>query len=207
MHGIIEPLVPLAVPVDSLNLLPGNPRRGNVEAVARSLERFGQRKPVVVNANNGEVIAGNHTVEAAVSLGWDEVAAVMVDDDPGTAGAFALADNRTADLAGYDDAALAELVREVVEVDASLLESASIDLDDFDLSTYDDDDDEPLVDMLDGWGDSRGIPADKVRFRFGDYNGVVDKAVYDKFVLNYEDHRDESGAVVLEDVIVSWLGL
>jgi ParB-like chromosome segregation protein Spo0J len=131
-HGIVEALLPLATPVDDLKLLGGNPRRGDVEAVAKSLDRFGQRKPVVVNVNTGEVTAGNHTVEAARLLGWDQVAAVMIDDDPATAGAFALADNRTADLAVYDEEALADLVREVMEVDAGLLEAASFSADDLD---------------------------------------------------------------------------
>lgn len=45
-------LLGLAQPVDSVSLLPGNPRRGNVEAVAASLTRFGQRKPIVARASD-----------------------------------------------------------------------------------------------------------------------------------------------------------
>ena len=43
---IADQLTPLAVPIDSLTPLPDNPRRGDVAAVAKSLERFGQRKPL-----------------------------------------------------------------------------------------------------------------------------------------------------------------
>lgn len=132
MHNIIEGLAGLAVPIDSITPLDGNPRRGDVEAVARSLERFGQRKPVVVNSTTGHVEAGNHTLAAAKLLGWDEVAAVMVADDHATATGFALADNRTADLATYDDEALADMVRDVMENDASLLSAASFTDDDLD---------------------------------------------------------------------------
>ena len=110
----------LRVPIDSLHQLPGNPRRGDVEAVAASLARFGQRKPIVV-ADDGTIIAGNHTWAAAKQLGWDEIAVVRVGDDEATAQAFALADNRTAELGGYDEAALLDLIRSVAEVDASLL--------------------------------------------------------------------------------------
>lgn len=117
---IIDALEPLAVPVDSLTLLPGNPRRGDVDAVARSLETFGQRKPIVAKAD-GTVIAGNHTLQAAKQLGWDTIAVVRVDDDDTTAKAFALADNRTAELGGYDEQALADLIREVGDVDAEML--------------------------------------------------------------------------------------
>lgn len=111
----------LAYPIDDLNLLPGNPRRGNVEAVARSLEAFGQRKPVVARRSDRVVIAGNHTLQAARSLGWVEVAVVWVDDDETMSKAFALADNRTAELGDYDQQALADLIQDVGSVDPELL--------------------------------------------------------------------------------------
>src|SRR3982751_2328584 len=117
---IIPDLAHLATPLDQLELLPGNPRVGDVDAIARSLAAFDQRKPVVAK-RAGPVIAGNHTVQAARALGWDEVAVVWVDDDDTTAHAYALADNRTAELGGYDDAALATLIAEVRAVDAELL--------------------------------------------------------------------------------------
>lgn len=69
---------------------------------------------------DGTVIAGNHTLEAARSLGWTEIAVVRVDDDDVTATAYALADNRTADLGGYDETALADLIAEITS-DADLL--------------------------------------------------------------------------------------
>lgn len=119
---IAEDLQALARPVDSLQLLPGNPRHGDVEAVARSLAAFGQRKPIVVTAD-GTVTAGNHTLLAARSLGWTEIAAVVVDDDATSARAFALADNRTAELGGYDDTLLAELMRSVRDDDAALYDA------------------------------------------------------------------------------------
>jgi hypothetical protein len=50
----------LIVPIDSVTLHPNNPRRGDVEAVAASLARFGQQKPIVVQASTGYVVAGNH---------------------------------------------------------------------------------------------------------------------------------------------------
>lgn len=119
----------LACPIDQLNLLPGNPRRGNVEAVARSLDAFGQRKPVVARRSDRVVIAGNHTLQAARQLGWDEIAVVWVDDDEVTSKAFALADNRTAELGDYDQELLAELVGEVGSVDPELLAASGWDSD------------------------------------------------------------------------------
>lgn len=116
---IVEQLQPLAVDIDSLKLLPGNPRKGDVEAVKRSYARFGQRKPIVA-LRDGTVIAGNHQLLAARALGWDQIAVVYTDDDETTAAAFALADNRTSDLGTYDDEALADMLSEVA-VDPDLL--------------------------------------------------------------------------------------
>jgi site-specific DNA-methyltransferase (adenine-specific) len=118
---IAEDLKPLSFAIEKLRLLPGNPRRGNVEAVRRSLEAFGQRKPIVVRRSDRVVIAGNHTLLAAQALGWAEIAVVWVDDDDTTSKAFALADNRTAELGDYDEAALAELIGQVGSVDPDLL--------------------------------------------------------------------------------------
>lgn len=116
---IVESLLPLAMCIDDLVLLPGNPRRGDVDAVARSLDAFGQRKPIVAK-RDGTVIAGNHTLMAARQLGWETIAVTYVDDDDDTAKAYALADNRTAELGGYDDESLALMMADVKAADESL---------------------------------------------------------------------------------------
>lgn len=88
---------------------PANARkhsRRNVETIANSLRLFGQRKPLVVQKNGMVVRAGNATLEAAKSLGWQEIAAVVVDEQDATAVQYALADNRTAELAEWDEDAL-----------------------------------------------------------------------------------------------------
>lgn len=121
---IAEPLRHLARPITEFRLLDGNPRRGDVASVKRSLTRFGQRKPIVVRAD-GTVEAGNTTLKAALELGWPEIAAVAFGDDDVTAKAFALADNRTSELGSFDLAALAAMAVEVQAADPGLLEAAS----------------------------------------------------------------------------------
>jgi len=118
---IIESLRNLAVPIDSLQGLPGNPRVGDVDAVAASLDRFGQRKPIVVRKDDGTIIAGNHTWQAAKQLGWSEIAVAYVGDDDVTAQAYALADNRTAELGSYDEQSLKDLIDKVAAVDPELV--------------------------------------------------------------------------------------
>jgi hypothetical protein len=125
--NIAKQLQPLAVPVSDLQTMPGNPRKGDVEAVKRSYERFGQRKPIVALLD-GTVIAGNHQLLAARALGWSEIAVVRVDDDDMTAKAFALADNRTSDLGGYDAEALVDMLADVTsDVDLMLATGYSAD--------------------------------------------------------------------------------
>lgn len=91
--------------ISTLESDPNNARKHsdkNIKAIVDSLQKFGQRKPIVVHGTT--VIAGNGTLEAAKTLGWEyiEVAKVPSDWDMETAKAFALADNRTAELAEWD---------------------------------------------------------------------------------------------------------
>ena len=97
-----------SVPVQDLRLDPGNARRHgrrNLDAIKGSLSSFGQRRPLVVLPDL-TVIAGNGTLEAMRELGWTEVAVTVVPEDwsADQARAYALADNRTAELAEWDDA-------------------------------------------------------------------------------------------------------
>jgi hypothetical protein len=66
-------------------------------------------------------------LQAAQALGWDEIAVVWVDDDEVTSKAFALADNRTAELGDYDEEALADLINDVGSLNPGLLESSGWD--------------------------------------------------------------------------------
>jgi len=118
---IIESLQPLAVAIESLTGLESNPRKGDVAAVAASLARFGQRKPIVARKDDGTIIAGNHTWQAAKKLGWKEIAVAFVGDDDVTAQAYALADNRTAELGSYDEELLLQMIQEIQKIDEDLL--------------------------------------------------------------------------------------
>ena len=118
---IIESLKSLAVSIDSLHGFVGNPRKGDVDAVAASLARFGQRKPIVARRDDGTIIAGNHTWQAAKKLGWKEIAVAFVGDDDVTAQAYALADNRTAELGSYDEELLLQMIQDIQKIDESLL--------------------------------------------------------------------------------------
>ncbi len=103
----------LLVEIDSLLPLEGNPRMGDVDAIAESLARFGQVKPIHVRASDRQILAGNHTWQAAKRLGWSQIAATFDDLDDEAAWAYSLADNRTGDLGVYDEAALLALLQSI----------------------------------------------------------------------------------------------
>lgn len=110
---IHESLQPLAIPISSLNHDPANARKHpekNLDAIKSSLAKFGQRKPIVVQRDGMIVRAGNGTLAAAKALGWSEIAAVLVDEDNASAAQYAIADNRTGELAEWDQETLASLV-------------------------------------------------------------------------------------------------
>ena len=105
------------VPIDDLIRHPDNPRQGDVGAISASIEVNGWYGTVVAQSSTGRVLAGNHRIEAARHLGMTEVPVYWVDVDDATARRIMLADNRTNDLATYDDAVLAELLTAVAEDD------------------------------------------------------------------------------------------
>lgn len=87
---------------------PSNVRKhdeANLSAIKASLAKFGQQKPVVINSA-GVVVAGNGTVMAARALSWKTIKAIKTDLTPSMAIAYAIADNRSAELATWDDEAL-----------------------------------------------------------------------------------------------------
>ncbi len=117
------------VPIDSLSFDPANVRKHgerNLATIKASLLRFGQQKPIVVDAN-GVVRAGNGTLAAAKALGWKEIAVVRSALAGSEATAYAIADNRTAELAEWDEDALAETLSALQCEDEALLDAAGFD--------------------------------------------------------------------------------
>lgn len=128
----------MLVPLSELQLWERNYRRGNVEAVKASIQRFGFRRPLSVWHGN-VVMAGNHTLKAlremesagmtvpcrltADPVGDWLIPCVDVSDlTEEEAKAYAIADNATADLATNDGAALDVLLDEIMEDDPELLD-------------------------------------------------------------------------------------
>lgn len=103
------------IPLDDLTPDPKNTRvhsERNIDAIARSLEKYGQRRALVVQEKEGKLIvrAGNGTLEAARKLGWTTIEIAVFDEPDEVAAAFGIADNRTAEFATWDDDVLREVL-------------------------------------------------------------------------------------------------
>ena len=106
----------------------------NLSAIKSSLTAFGQRKPIVVTADN-IVAAGNGTLQAAKELGWLDIDVVRIPEDWSAAQvkAFALADNRTAELAEWDSDTLAA---QAIELEGLGIELESFGFTESDLGVF-----------------------------------------------------------------------
>lgn len=81
-----------------------NPRHNEeaVDKVARSIEEFGFRQPIVIDAA-GVIVVGHTRYEAAKKLGLEKVPTTVADDlSPYQIAAYRLADNKTAEFSSWD---------------------------------------------------------------------------------------------------------
>jgi site-specific DNA-methyltransferase (adenine-specific) len=99
---------------------PRNPRKGNLELVKESIRAHGFFGTILVQESTGYVLAGNHRLRAAQALGMTEVPAVFVDVTDEMATRILIADNRTSDVAEYDNETLANLLADLQGTEAGL---------------------------------------------------------------------------------------
>jgi hypothetical protein len=110
--------------IADLSLDPSNVRkhsRRNLDAIKASLRKFGQQKPIVVDAK-GIVLAGNGTLTAAQELGWTEIEITRTELAGVEATAFAIADNRTAELAEWEEDKLNAVLKSLQDEGVDLVD-------------------------------------------------------------------------------------
>ena len=95
-----------------------NPRKNDkaVPAVAKSIQEFGFKVPIVIDKNN--IIVNGHTrLKAAKKLGLETVPCIVADDlTPEQVRAFRLADNKVGEIATWDDDKLEEELTELTGI-------------------------------------------------------------------------------------------
>lgn len=206
--GIPPTLRKLAVPLDSLRAFHANARRGDVDYIKGRLEALGQFRPIVVNkgeltGRENEVLAGNHTLQAARELGWPKLAVTFVNVDDAEARRIVHADNAANDRASYDESAKIELF-EAIAADEGGLAAAGVDQAELD-ELLERTGGSPLADGFDPAPPDRAGEAG-VQIRVGEYHTTVDRTVFETWLgaLQAEVAFDES---VIVATLLERLGL
>lgn len=122
-------------PVSDLIPYENNPRRNDdaVDYVANSIKEFGFKVPIIIGSDN-VIVTGHTRLKAAIKLGLTEVPVIVADDlTEEQINAFRLADNKVAEMAGWDFGRL-DLELEQLDFDMSqfgFIEFDPVDLDGF----------------------------------------------------------------------------
>lgn len=153
--------------ISSLTAYPTNPRRGDIDAIAASLQAHGQYRPIVVQDSTKFVLAGNHTLKAAKKLGWKKIKAVLVDVNEDTAKKIVLADNRLTDIATYNEPLLKSLLEALPELEGTGFTKSEVE----------------TLDRLISGDSKESISGDKLKsdpeVRISAWKFTVDKDAYD----------------------------
>lgn len=149
-----------------------NPRDNDeaAEVVATSIKEFGFKNPIILDAD-GVVVCGHARLKAAILLGLDEVPCITADDlTPAQIRAFRIADNKTAEIAGWD-------------YDALLQEFQELSAEDFDLNLTGFNEYEQTE-----YGQPDALPERPDRDEFKEYEKEADSEVLQSFnvVINCE---------------------
>ena len=94
---------------------PNNPRKNDnaVDVVAKSIEKYGFRNPLIIDENN-VVWCGNTRLKASKKLGLEEVPCIIVNDlTEQQMTELALLDNKTNEIAEWDTDMLKEIFEDV----------------------------------------------------------------------------------------------
>ncbi len=132
---IHESLRSLALPISELTPDPKNARlhnEKNIAAVKASLDRFGMRSALVAQRSGEQLVVrvGNGRLQAAKELGWTHLPVMVCEEGDEEAMAFALADNKTAQLAEWDPDGLHAVFEELGAFSGDLLEVTGFDTQD-----------------------------------------------------------------------------
>lgn len=118
------------LPLKALTPDPKNARRRTERShalIEKSLSTYGAARSIVID-ETGTILAGNGTVEAAATIGIEQVLVVPVDGNtlvavqrtdltPKQKAEYSIADNRSSDLSEFDAATLTDLIADIPDLD------------------------------------------------------------------------------------------
>ena len=131
--------------INDLQMYETNPRKNSdaVQYVVNSIQQFGFKNPIIIDANN-TIVCGHTRYKAARRLKMAQVPCIMADDlSEDQIRAFRLADNKVAEMATWD--------YDRLEQEFALIDPMEFDIADFGFfPDYDKDEDEEEDEMEEG---------------------------------------------------------
>ena len=120
-------------PTDSLVEHPKNPMKhpeAQLKALVRVIELNGWRQPIVVSKRSGFITKGHGRLQAAKLAGWSQVPVEFQEyENEAAEYSDAIADNRIAELAEWNNTTLAEVLEQLQKESANAGESTGYTLD------------------------------------------------------------------------------
>lgn len=110
-----------AIPLAMLEEHPENPNRGDDKSVKESVDVNGFYGAILVQKSTGRIIGGHTRYRVAVADGDETIPGIWLDVTDAQARKIMLADNRTRDLAYYDDATLLDSLSKILEDEGTLV--------------------------------------------------------------------------------------
>ena len=137
------------LPLATIQKAPRNPKQHDLGILHRSLGRFGFVAPILLDERTGRLVAGHGRVDTLVQmrdLGQPPPERIVARDgdwfvpvirgvtfrDGTEAEAYLIADNRTVELGGWDDAVLVESLQALAAGGDGLLDGIGYEADDLD---------------------------------------------------------------------------
>ena len=166
----------VSLKLSELHPYENNPRQNDdaVDAVAASIKEFGFKVPIVVDKNN-VIVAGHTRYKAAQKLKLKTVPCVVADDlSEEQVNAFRLADNKTGELALWDEEKLAKELEGIANID---MEQFGFTLEDVDLS-------EGMID--DTYTTAVNVPQYEIQGELPAFDEMYDRGKEEKLIEEIE---------------------
>lgn len=149
--------------IEDIRPYENNPRDNSkaIDAVAASIKEFGFKVPIVID-KDGVIVTGHTRYKASKKLGLKKVPCIIADDlTDEQIKAFRLADNKTAELAEWD--------QELLEIELDEIET--LDMSDFGFNNTDISDEDNLetqmdIDLSENRGGSKECECPACGFKF-----------------------------------------
>ena len=186
--------------------------RAQRDILSGLLDEVGFAGAVIAREVDGELVLIDGHLRAS-EMGDQEIPVLVTDLTPEEADLVLMTYDPIGSLAGTDQEMLQSILEDVQTTNDAIVDMMADylarppflpdDEIDADGDPTDDDGEPGGSDHDFDWNDIQGEQF--VDFRFGDYKGRCLRNTYDAFVVQYKAAQERSGAVMLDDVLRSWL--